>query len=672
MTLQHPQTSSGNGYSRGALRCIDAVTTTVVEALKPPPILTLSQWAERYAYLSPETSAKGGKYRAFGYQVGMMDAITDPAVRQVTVMKSARVGYTKILDHVAGYFIHQDPSPVLIVQPRVEDAEDYSRTEIAPMLRDTPVLAEIAGDLKAKDSQQRILKRVFRNGSSISFVGANSPGGFRRITARVVAFDEVDGYPPDGAGEEGDQIALGTKRTETFWNRKIILGSTPTVKGVSRIEKAFARSDQRRYFVPCPQCGHRQTIKWSSLQWDQDEETGEHLPETVHMVCEASGCIIEEHHKPWMVDNGEWIPTAVAQDASHAGFHIWAGYSLFPNASWPNLVAEWLRVYKDPHLLRTFNNLVLGETWEDAGERVSEHDLLERLEDWGPHAPPGVMKVVLGIDTQPDRLEIERLGVGVGEETWSLDFKTIYGDPQGKKLWEDLDAYRAIPTITADGRKLSVAAVCIDSGGANTQAVYAYCRERGRDRVWAIKGVPGPSKPIWPKKASRSNRGKINLFAVGVDSAKESIYARLRIQEPGPGYCHFPAGRDVDYFKQLTAETVMTRFKKGFAVREWVKKSNQRNEGLDCRVYAYAAFLSLGVNWGREMRAAEFAPRVKVEAVPLAEAVTNAEPVPVAQASPPAPAAPVPTATATVTTAQPTQAPRRLFPRHSLPGFKPK
>lgn len=212
-------------YERGSARFIERAQRAIAEALKPPPKLTLSQWANRYAHLSPETSADAGKFRAFGYQNGIMDSITDPSVKQVTVIKSARVGYTKILDHVVGYFIHQDPSPLLLVQPRVEDAEDYSRTEIAPMLRDTPVLAEIAGDLKAKDSNQRILKRVFRNGASVAFIGANSPGGFRRITARVAAFDEIDGYPTGGAGDEGDQIALGIKRTESFWNREHILAA---------------------------------------------------------------------------------------------------------------------------------------------------------------------------------------------------------------------------------------------------------------------------------------------------------------------------------------------------------------------------------------------------------------------------------------------------------------
>jgi phage terminase large subunit GpA-like protein len=621
--------SSREPYAASIEKARAALQETRRLALVRPPRLSLSEWAERFAYLSPETSAKGGKYRAFGYQVGMMDAITDPAVRQVTVMKSARVGYTKILDHVAGYFIHQDPSPVLIVQPRVEDAEDYSRTEIAPMLRDTPVLADIAGDLKSRDSSQRILKRMFRNGASLSFVGANSPGGFRRITARVVAFDEVDGYPADGAGNEGDQIALGTKRTETFWNRKIILGSTPTVKGVSRIEKAWGESDQRRYFVPCPHCGHKQTIRWESIRWNKDEATGEHLPDTAFMVCEAAGCVIEEHHKPWMIDTGEWIASRPMKDG-HAGFHIWAGYSLFPNASWPNLVAEWLRVHKDPHLLRTFVNLVLGETWEEDAEKVDGHALMARCTETFDPAPVGVLVVTCGVDVQDDRLEVERVGWGLEEQSWSLDHVILYGDPSAPDVWRELDDYLLSPTLRADERRLPVHATAIDSGGHHTQAVYRFVKDRFRRRVYAIKGLAGAGKPVWPKRASKNNKGRINLFMVGVDSAKDAVYARLRIQQPGPGYCHFPKGREPQYFEQLTAEVIQTKYTKGFPTRVYVLPGGRRNEALDLRVYAYAALVALNVRWGAVLadQARERTPQRPTFGETLAEPIAPPPPEP--------------------------------------------
>ncbi len=556
-----------------------------------------------------------------------MDAVTSPQVRQVTVIKSARVGYTKILDHVVGFYIHQDPSPILIVQPRVEDAEDYSRTEIAPMLRDTPVLAEIAGDLKAKDSNQRVAKRVFRNGSSIAFIGANSPGGFRRITARIAAFDEIDGYPTGGAGDEGDQIALGIKRTESFWNRKIILGSTPTLKGVSRIEKAWNESDQRRYHVHCPHCDHKQVLKWSNLTWNKDKnekgETVKHYPETAHFVCEANGCVIEEHDKPRMIDGGEWV--AEKPFAGHAGFHIWAAYSLFENAAWRFLVEEFLRVRNDPSLLQTFVNLVLGETWEEQGETVAAGSLITRGEPYDHETlPDGVIALSAGVDTQDDRLEVQIVGFGAKEEAWPCLYEVLHGDPAQPKVWEELDALLLATYRGADGRAFKVRSTCIDSGGHHAAAVYAFCRARRNRRVFATKGVGGP-RPIWPKRASKGGvKGAEQVFAIGVDTAKEAIYGRLRIKEPGPGYIHFPAETafDAAYFNQLTSEQVVTRYREGRPYRVWVLQKGKRNEALDTMVLALSALRSLPLRLDR------VTPAQAPETTTVAPAPVRAEPEP--------------------------------------------
>jgi terminase, large subunit len=319
-------------------------------ALSPPPVLTLADWAERYGRIPIAGNAQPGPWRPFQYQVGWLRAMNDPTVRQVVVMKSSRVGFTRCLIHCASYYIAQDPSPILVVLPRESDAEDFSRSEILPALLDTPVLTEVTGDLRSRSSEQRVAKRVFKNGSSISFVGANSPNSFRRISARVVLFDEIDGYPGD-LGQEGDAIALGVKRSETFHNRRIVLGSTPTIKYESRIEKAFNESDVRRYRVPCPSCGHFQVLRWQNLKWDKTP-TGEHLPDTVYYECEKSGCIIGEADKPAMIEAGKWI--AEKPFAGVAGFHISTLYSPFSNASWSALVREFLVACKDEVLLRTF------------------------------------------------------------------------------------------------------------------------------------------------------------------------------------------------------------------------------------------------------------------------------------------------------------------------------
>jgi len=569
--------------------------------LQPPPKLTLSQWAERYAVLSKETSAQTGRFRAFAYQNGMMDAISDPAVHTVTVKKSARVGYTKILDHVVGYYIHQDPSPILMVQPRVEDAEDYSKTEIAPMLRDTRVLRELTGDSKAKDSNQTILKKTFLNGASLSLVGANSPGGFRRITSRIILFDEVNGYPVGGAGSEGDQIALGKKRGETFWNRKVVLGSTPTVKGASRIDRSWEESDQRRYHVPCPHCGEKQVLEWGGpdtpygFKWDTDE-AGVGLPETVFYVCRANGCVIHDIDKPDMVAAGEWI--AGKPFAGHAGFHIWAAYSLFPNASWVNLVTEWLRVKDDPLSRQTFINLVQGEDYEDRGENaLAESRLVARCEVWGAEVPDGVAVITVGVDTQGDRFECEVVGWGMNEESWSIDFEIIAGDMETPDIWDRLDAYLKRIWYRADGRGFEVMAVCHDSGGHHSQKVYDFAKARIGRRVWAIRGesaVGGKRSPVWPTKIpSKRNKSSFRPVIIGVNAAKDSIRSRLHLTQSGPGYMHFPTDRDINYFAQMTSERSVRKTSGGQHYRVWELPPGRANEALDCRVYAYAALCGL-------------------------------------------------------------------------------
>ncbi|TDB48237.1 phage terminase large subunit family protein [Photorhabdus khanii] len=574
--------------------------------IRPPEPLSLSAWANKYAVLSKETSAQTGRFRSFAYQDGMMDAITDPTVTYVSVMKSARVGYTKILDHVVGYYLAHDPSPILVVQPRVEDAEDYSKTEIAPMLRDTPVLAEISGDPKAKNSNQTILKKTFLNGANLTLVGANSPGGFRRITCRIILFDEVDGYPSGGAGVEGDQIALGTKRSETFWNRKIVLGSTPTVKGTSRIEKSFGDSDQRYYSVPCPHCNEYQVLEWGGpdtpygIKWDKDEN-GEGIPDTAYYVCRHNGCVIHHNEKAGMIKRGEWRATKPFK--GHAGFHIWAGYSLFPNAAWKYLVAEWLRVKNDPLMRQTFINLVLGEPYEDRGEKaLSERKLLERCEVFAAEVPDGVAVLTAGIDTQDDRFEIEIIGWGRNEESWSIAYDVIEGDLETDEPWKRLDHYLKQVWRRADGRGFTIMAACMDSGGHHTQKVYEFSKARIGRRIWAIKGESargGKRSPVWPtKKPTSRTKSSFKPIILGVNAAKDTIRGRLHLDPPKPGeaaasYMHFPADRDLNYFSQLLAERSVLKESGGQRFRVWEQLPGRANEALDCRVYGYAALCGL-------------------------------------------------------------------------------
>ena len=576
---------------RGAKRMRAALVASRRLIYTATPTLTISQWANRYAYLSPETSASVGKFTAFKYQEGIMDAVGDPAVKQVVFMKSARIGFTRCLDNVIGYYIAQDPSPILVVQPRIEDGEDYSRSEISPMLRDTPALAQIAGDIKLRDADQRISKRTFRNGASVSFIGSNSAAGFRRITARVILFDEVDSYPPEGVGVEGDPITLGITRGTSFWNRRVAIGSTPTVKDISLIEKLYAESDQRRFLVACPQCGHRQALRFANLKWARTEDGG-HVPDAhTYYVCEQNGCIIEELSKPTMIAGGEWV--AQKPFNGHAGFWINALYSLFPNASWTNLAKEWLRVYRDPTRLRTFANTVLAETWEDMAERLEGHSLLARCEAYGPDSLPiEVRFLTAGVDTQGDRLELQVIGWGAGEESWVVDYEIILGDPAQPSIWQELDGLLLRPYHNETGRELRIQAACIDMLGHHGNQVLQFCDARRARLVLPIGGTPGP-RPIWPKRASETKTHS-RVYMIGVDTAKDVIYGRLKITQKGPGYIHFPASDAINqkYFDQLTSEHVVTKYRFGRPYRKWELPSGKRNEALDTFAYALAARMS--------------------------------------------------------------------------------
>lgn len=579
---------------------LDELVRDVFSGFRPPAKLSLSEWADRFAVLSAESSAEPGQWKTIPYQKGIMDAFTDPSIEQVVVMKSARVGYTKIINHVIAYHIHQDPCSIMVVQPTVEDAEGYSKEEIAPMLRDTPALDSLVADAKAKDGSNTTLTKIYPGGT-LGLVGANSGRGFRRVSRRIVLFDEVDGYPIS-AGTEGDQIKLGIRRTEYFWNRKIGMGSTPLVKDTSRIERAFLASDQRRYYVPCPQCGNMQYLRWANLKWDEGK------PETAYFVCESGGCVIDHSQKRWMVERGEWRPTAQGSNPKHVGFHIWAAYSYSPNASWGQLASEFLQAKKDTEELKTFVNTVLGETWEeDYVARVGADALIDRAEFYEAGvAPKGVVIATAGIDVQDNRVAISIFGWGHGEESWLISHQEIYGDPSKPDLWKQVDDVILKPLKHEVGCEIAIAASGIDTGGHFTHEVYQFARERKLKWVIALKGQSQRGKPAIgkPTKVDVNFKGQIlknsvELFPVGTDTIKSLIYGRLKHTEPGPGYMHFHTTLDPEYFKQLTVEKQVIRYVKGHAFREWVKPSGARNEALDTAVYAYAALQYLYQRYNR-------------------------------------------------------------------------
>lgn len=579
------------------METVESVIGYLRAGFRPPRRMLLSEWAEEYAYLSSESSAEPGRWQVIAYQTGIMDAFVDPAIEQITVMKSARVGYTKIINNAIAYHIHQDPCPMMVVQPTVEDAEGYSKEEIAPMFRDTPALRDLVVSSKTKDSSNTISQKQFPGGV-LSFVGANSARGFRRVSRRIVFFDEVDGYP-QSAGPEGDQIKLGIRRTEYYWNRKIVAGSTPTIKGASKIEGLFEQSDQRRYYVPCPHCGEFQYLKFGGRDKPFGLKWPEGKPLDAYYVCEIAGCRIEHEHKRDMISRGEWRPTADGAPR-HAGFHIWAAYSLSPNATWGNIASEFLASVRDTEALKTFVNTVLGETWEEKNDAFDASNLKARLEEFPAEVPHGVGLLVGSVDVQGDRLEWVVKGYGDREESWLIASGQVYGDPAKDQTWLELDKDLRTVYTHESGRKMPMRAIAIDSGGLHTDHVYRFCKPR-EDRtidglsqhVYAIKGIGGAGREM-VSKPTKNNRYKCKLWPLGVDTIKDTIFARLHIADRGPGYIHLPNWVDDEYLEQLTAEKAVKRYKKGAGtVREYIK-IRERNEALDLEVYALAALHTLG------------------------------------------------------------------------------
>ena len=549
---------------------VELVKNARRECLQPPEKLTVSEWADQYRVLSPESSAETGRWRTSRaeYMREVMDAFNDPTITTIVLMFSAQTAKTEGLNNCVGYAIDKDPAPILMVQPTDKMMKRWSLTRFSPMVRDTEPLEYLY--IKDKKRTNTISSKEFHGGYLLA-VSAGSASDVSGQPIRFLFLDEVDRFE-HSLGDEGDPIQLAIKRTTTFWNKKIWLASTPTIVGVSRIAAAFDESDKRYFMVPCHSCGWHQRLTWSGVRWDEGQ------PDTAKYRCEACDEPWNDAERWKSIRQGHWKATETHNGT--AGFHVNEIYS-----SWVTLADMAANFLKAKHTgkLQEFTNLSLGEPWEEQGKRVDEELLIGRCEDYdGEHLPIGCLVLTAGVDVQDDRLEVDVVAWGKGDESWNVDYKTIYGAPSNPDVWRDLDAELAETYIRQDGAELKISVTAVDSGGHFTNDVYRYCASRVAHRIFAIKGVAGTGKPIIKKMRSKA------AFLVGVDTAKERLYSHLQLTEVGAGYCHFPQERDEEYFLQLTAEKSLIRYNKGFSFRYW-KKIRKRNEALDCRVYAMAA-----------------------------------------------------------------------------------
>lgn len=560
-----------------------------VATLKPPPELTLSQWADRYRILSAESSAEPGRWHTdkAPYQREIMDAIGDPHIRRVVIMCAAQLGKTELLLNILGYFMAYAPAPILVMQPTLDMGQTFSKDRLAPMIRDTPVLRGLV-DVKSRYAGNTILKKNFPGGH-ITIVGANSATGLASRPIKVLLADEVDRYP-GSAGTEGDPLSLAQKRQTTFWDKKTVMVSTPVIKGHSRIETEYNQSTREEWNVPCPECGHYQPFVWANLIFDPDD-----LQKEIVYKCERCGCVANEYRWKQQSQQGRFV--AENPGAETRGFHLNTLASTF--CGWKEIVQKFIVAKEqldqgNPEGMKVWVNTELGETWEERGEQVEDTELFNRREIYDAVVPEEVLVLTAGVDVQDDRFEVEIVGWGVGKESWGIRYQKIYGDMLKEQVWEDLDAFLQTVWCKKDGTALRIISCCIDSGGHHTDQVYRFTKERYERGVWAIKGKGGAEVP-YIRNPTTNNRVKTPLFIIGVDAGKVLLYQRLRHNTKGPNYCHFPAneeaGYDETYFKGLTSEKMVVRFRKGRSVTVWELKDSKykRNEPLDLRNYATAA-----------------------------------------------------------------------------------
>jgi len=570
---------------------INAVIERAMELFAPPPDLTVSQWADKYRRLSPESSASPGIYRTerTEYMREPMDMIGRPGVRIVSLMASAQVAKSTFLENTLGYLMHQDPCPIMVVQPTIDSVKMFSKERLAPMLRDTPVLRGLVKEARSRDSGNTLMAKSFPGGT-LAMVGSNAPAGLASRPIRAVLFDEVDRFELS-AGTEGDPINLAIKRTTTFWNRIIAMVSTPGDKGSSRIEMAFEAGDKRRYWCPCPDCKEYQTLKWSSVVW-QDGDA-----DTARYICEHCGSVWDDSRRNIAVRRGEW--RAEKPFNGNVSYHLNQLYS--PFAPLADGVRDFLAAKGNANLLKTWVNTFLGETWEDVGKRLEWSDIMGHREEYPNKVPPEVTLITGAVDTQDDRFEVEFVGWGDDHKSWSLGYHKIYGDLSTPAPWQELRSLLGQTWVHPIFGEMSCRMTCMDSGGHYTSSVYKFTQST--TRVAAVKGVSGFGKPM-VGTASRNNLDGAQVFMLGVDTIKELVVARLKVAKTTEaGYCAFPEDREEEYFRGLTAETLITRLVKGFKKQEWVK-IRPRNEPFDLRVYATAALEMLQVDLGAQRRAA--------------------------------------------------------------------
>lgn len=576
--------------------------------LKPLPKTSVSQWADNHRMLSSGISAEPGKWKTSRapYQKDIMNAFTEPGIHRVVVKSSSQIGKSDMMNNVIGRFAHLDPCAIMMIQPTIDMAQDYSKTRIAPMIRDTKVLNNLFYDVKSRDANNTILSKVFPGGRLI-MCGANSPAGLASRPIRILLADEVDRFP-DSAGTEGDPVDLAAKRMTTFWNSCMGLFSTPTNEGSSRIDEEYLTGTQEEWQHKCPNCGEYHLLRHIDMTVDYKEIKTPSGKKTVivnDVKWRCPHCGFSFSEKEMKQTPQKYISRNA--DALKNGIRsFFVNGFTSPWMTWTRIMREWLEAKGDPEREKVIMNTVFGESYKQKGAFEDEQIFLRRRESYGAELPNGVLLLTAAIDTQDNRLEYEVVGWGKEEECWGIRKGIVLGAPNQARTWKEIDNILDKTYHFADGKGLKVVRTFIDSGGHYTSDVYNYCQKNFHKQRFAIKGRGGPGIPLIYKIA-KANNAKAPLILLGVDDGKQQIMDRLSIDSPGPLYFHFPQdegikelsnrGYDDLYFKGIISEHKKVYKRNGVLREVWETTKNVRNEPLDLRNYNLACMKSLKPDW---------------------------------------------------------------------------
>jgi len=580
------------------------ITDILIEGMQPEPDYTVTEHADKYRILPQEGSAEPGQYRSSRtpYLREIMDCLSlFSGVQEVCAMKATQLGLTEAGNNWFCYVVDAAPGPMLMVFPIDNLASDHSKQKLTTTIEETPRLKAKIGKNGDKRAANAVLTKKFPGGI-LFLCGANSPANYRSKSIRYLFLDDLDGFPAT-VGKDGCPAALAERRTDSYSSRKKIFKvSTPTIKGISKIEAAYNASDQRKYYVPCPFCGKKQTLEWGGkrkkfgVKFKRDK-----AGEVIAAWYECKFCHegIDESHKTQMLEDGKW--KARYPKRKKRGYHISSLYSPLGWVSWKQIAEEFLDAKNSPEKLQVWTNTRLAQVWDEEGSQPDWVLLKSRAEHYEIRTVPDPAFILAaGVDVQADRLPFIIRAFGTGEESWLVMAGELYGDPLQPQVWEAVDQLLSASYMHATGMPLYIDSMAIDSGYLS-QVVYNFCRQRPIKTI-AIKGSKVQGKPIINKPnlvdvtwEGETIKEGCQLWTVGTDTAKAQIYARLAMKKPGPGFYHFPVSIDDEYFLQLTAEKRITKYRNGFPYLEWVKL-RERNDFLDCEVYAYAAALRAGMH----------------------------------------------------------------------------